>query len=99
MIYVVTQDGLNNFPVEDEDIIKTIVTTDSQIYGHCKYHITLERTFNNQPRITLGDYKKEETAIKVIKEIAERRAVHINADDCCLSCYFMPKEDEDGGEN
>lgn len=98
MIYIVTQDGLNNYPVEDEDIIKTIVTT---IGGSCKYHIEIEQAtvFNGKPCATLGDYKKKETAVKVIKEIAERRAVHINADDCCLSCYFMPKEDEDGEKN
>ena len=100
MIYVVTQDGLNNYPVEDEDIIRTVVTTDSQIYNHCKYHISLEQTgaFKDKPYITLGDYKKEETAIKVIKEIATKRTAFCGVDGW-VDCYFMPKEDEDGEKN
>lgn len=100
MIYIVTQDGLNNYPVEDEDIIRTVVTTDSQIYNHCAYHISLEQTgaFENKPYITLGDYKKEETAIKVIKEIATKRSAFCDTNGW-VSCYFMPKEDEDVGEN
>jgi hypothetical protein len=93
MIYIVTQDGLNNYPVEDDDIIKTIVTTDSQIYNHCKYHISLEGAFKDKPYITLGDYKKEETAIKVIKEIATRRSAFCDINGW-VSCYFMPKEDD-----
>lgn len=98
MIYIVTQDGLNNYPVEDEDVIKTIVTT---IGDSCKYCIMIEQAtvFNGKPCITLGNYKKEETAVQAIKEIAIRRAVHINTDDGSFSCYFMPKEDEDVGEN
>ena len=80
--------------VEDEDIIKTIVTTDSHIYNHCKYHVTLDRTFNDRPYVTLGDYKKEESAIKVIKEIATTRAAFCDINGW-VSCYFMPKEDED----
>lgn len=97
MIYIVTQDGLNNYPVEDDDIIKTIVTT---IGGSCKYHITLEQAagFNGKPCITLGDYKKEETAIKVVKAISVTRARNIIANDWC-PWYFMPKEDDDGEKN
>ena len=95
MIYIVTQDGLNNYPVEDEDIIKTIITT---IGGSSKHCIMIEQAivFNGKPCVTLGNYKKKETAAKIIKEIAERRALHINMDDGCFTCYFMPKEDEDG---
>ncbi len=97
MIYIVTQDGLANYPVEDEDIIRTVVTT---IGDGCKYHITLEQTgaFENKPYITLGDYKKEETAVKVIKEIATKRSAFCDVNGW-VSCYFMPKEDEDVGEN
>lgn len=92
MIYVVTQDGLNNYPVEDEDVIRTIVTK----IGDNRYHITIDRanTFNDKPYITLGDYKKEEMAIKVIKEIATKRSAFCDVNGW-VSCYFMPKEDKD----
>lgn len=97
MIYVVTQDGLNNYPVEDEDIIKTIVTT---IGGSCKYCVMIEQAtaFNGKPCVTLGNYKKKETAVQAIKEIAARRSAFCEINGW-VSCYFMPKEDEDVGEN
>lgn len=97
MIYVVTQDGLNNYPVEDEDIIRTIVTK----IGENRYHVTLDRTntFNDKPYIALGDYADEKTAVNVIREIANRRALCVNFDSCWNACYFMPKEEEDVGEN
>ena len=92
MIYVVTQDGLDNYPIEDDDIIKTIVTT----IGVSNYIVTLERAtvLNGKPDIALGNYIKEEAAVEVIKDIASMRARSIITDGW-YPCYFMPKEDED----
>jgi hypothetical protein len=91
MIYVVTQDGLNNYPVEDEDVIKTVITN---IGGGCKYHVTLVRSFNNEPYITLGDYADEKTAANVVRGIANRRSAFYNIEGG-VPCYFMPKEEEE----
>lgn len=92
MIYVVTQDGLDNYPIEDDDIIKTIVTT----IGVCNYIVTLERAtvLNGKPDVALGNYTKEEAAVKAIQEIASMRARSIITNDW-YPCYFMPKEEED----
>jgi hypothetical protein len=91
MIYIVTQDGLSNYPVEDDDVIRTIIT----YIGGVKYNITLERAFNDkQAYINLGEYTDEKTAANVVREIANRRAAYFNIDGW-IPCYFMPKEEEE----